>query len=82
MYLYPKPMDFQKSIDGFAALVKLDVKMAIFDLKPFVSLKKSRNWITILYREHNGFCLWLKPLESEHSKTSPDATDVTIILSV
>ncbi|MCO7524362.1 IS66 family insertion sequence element accessory protein TnpB [Pseudomonas asiatica] len=26
-YLYPKPVDFRKSIDGLAALVELDIKL-------------------------------------------------------
>ena len=30
-YLYPKPVDFRKSIDGLAALVELDIKVAVFD---------------------------------------------------
>ncbi|WP_409565555.1 IS66 family insertion sequence element accessory protein TnpB [Pseudomonas protegens] len=29
VYLYPKPVDFRKSIDGLAALVELDIKYAI-----------------------------------------------------
>ncbi|WP_238540809.1 IS66 family insertion sequence element accessory protein TnpB [Pseudomonas sp. GM33] len=31
VYLYPKPVDFRKSIDGLAALVVLDIKVAVFD---------------------------------------------------
>jgi transposase len=31
VYLYPKPVDFRKSIDGLAALVELDIKVAMFD---------------------------------------------------
>ncbi|MCX2889221.1 IS66 family insertion sequence element accessory protein TnpB [Pseudomonas sp. DCB_BI] len=31
IYLYPKPVDFRKSIDGQAALVELDIKVAVFD---------------------------------------------------
>lgn len=27
VYLYPKPVDFRKSIDGLAALVELDIKV-------------------------------------------------------
>ncbi|EPN64043.1 ISPsy5, Orf1 [Pseudomonas syringae pv. actinidiae ICMP 18807] len=50
VYLYPKPVDFRKSIDGLA--------------------------------ERNGFCLWLKRLESERFKTSPDETDQAIVLTV
>ncbi|WP_264083093.1 IS66 family insertion sequence element accessory protein TnpB [Pseudomonas salmasensis] len=28
IYFYPKPVDFRKSIDGLAALVVLDIKIA------------------------------------------------------
>lgn len=31
VYLYPKPVDFRKSIDGLAARVELDVKVAVFE---------------------------------------------------
>ena len=36
VYLYPKPVDFRKSIDGLAALVELDIKVAVFDPVLFV----------------------------------------------
>ena len=42
VYLYPKPVDFRKSIDGLAALVKLDIKVAVFDPVLFVFLNKLR----------------------------------------
>ncbi|QLB57932.1 IS66 family insertion sequence element accessory protein TnpB [Pseudomonas plecoglossicida] len=74
VYLYPKPVDFRKSIDGLAALVELDIKVAVFDPVLFVFLNKPRNRVKILYWERNGFCLWLKRLDSERFKTSPDPT--------
>jgi hypothetical protein len=40
VYLSPKPVDFRKSIDGLAALVELDIKVAVFDPVLFVSSTK------------------------------------------
>ncbi|WP_426215273.1 IS66 family insertion sequence element accessory protein TnpB [Pseudomonas sp. DWRC2-2] len=82
VYLYPKPVDFRKSIDGLAALVELHIKVAVFYPMLFVFLNKPRNRVKILYWERNGFCLWLKRLESERFKTSPDVTDEAIVLEV
>ncbi len=82
VYLYPKPVDFRKSIDGLAALVELDIKVAVFDLVLFVFLNKPRNRVKIWYWERNGFCLWQKRLESERFETSPDCSDEAIVLTV
>lgn len=79
VYRYPKPVDFRKSIDGLAALVELNIKVAVFDPVLFVFLNKPRNRVKILYWERNGFCLWLKRLESGRFKTSPDAADEAIV---
>ena len=62
VYLYPKPVNFRKSIDGLAALLELDIKGAVFDPVLFVFLKKPRNRLKILYLGRNGICLWLKRL--------------------
>ncbi|WP_240995014.1 IS66 family insertion sequence element accessory protein TnpB [Pseudomonas viridiflava] len=78
----PQTCGLSKSIDGLAALVELDIKVAVFDPVLFVFLNKPRNRVKILYWERNGFCLWLKRLESERFKTSPDDTDEAIVLTV
>ncbi|MNJ24866.1 IS66 Orf2 like protein [compost metagenome] len=82
VYLDPKPVDFRKSIEGLAAQVELDIKVAVFDPVLFVSLNKPRNRVKILYWERNGFCLWLKRLDSGRFKTSPAPTDEAIVLTV
>ena len=38
IYLYPKLVDFGKSIDDLSALVELDIKVAVFDPVRFVFL--------------------------------------------
>ena len=38
VYLYPKPVDFRKSINGLAALVELDIKVEVFNPVLFVFL--------------------------------------------
>jgi transposase len=80
VYLYPKPVDFRKSIDGLAALVELDIKVAVFDPVLFVFLNRHR--VKELYWERNGFCLWLKRLEPERFKLSHDEVDEAIVLTV
>ncbi|MFI8557811.1 IS66 family insertion sequence element accessory protein TnpB [Pseudomonas putida] len=62
-------------------MVELDIKVGVFDPVLFVFLNKPRKRVKVLYWERNGFCLWLKRLESERLKTSPDVTDEAIVLT-
>ncbi|NVL45785.1 IS66 family insertion sequence element accessory protein TnpB, partial [Pseudomonas syringae pv. actinidiae] len=62
-------MDFRKSIDGLAALVELDIK-SLCSTPCFLFSESPPYRVKILYWERNGFCLWLKRLESERFKTS------------
>ena len=77
----PQPVDFRKSIDGLAALVELDIKVAVFDPVLFVFLNRARNRVKILYWERNGFCLWLKRLDAERFKSHPEPGDAAIVLT-
>lgn len=83
VYLYPKPVEFRKSIDGLAALVELDIKVAVFDPVLFVFLNRARKRVKILYWERNGsgFCLYLKRLEAKRFKAPPEPGDDAIVMS-
>jgi len=47
VYLYPKPVDFRKSINGLAALVELDIKVEVFNPVLFVFLKRLGSGLAI-----------------------------------
>ncbi|NVZ50066.1 IS66 family insertion sequence element accessory protein TnpB [Pseudomonas sp. B6002] len=55
VYLYPKPVDHPKCIDGLAALVQFDIKVSVLNPVPFIFLNKPRDRVKILYWERNGF---------------------------
>ncbi len=79
--MYPKPVDFRKSIDGLSALVELVIKAAVFDPVLFAFLSRAHNRVKTLYWERNGFCLWLKRLETARFKSPPDPGDDVIELT-
>jgi transposase len=82
VFLYPKPVDFRKSIDGLSALVELEMTVSLFEPSIFVFLNRARNRVKILYWERNGFCLWMKRLEQETFKAPPAELEDAIELSV
>ena len=82
VFLYPRPVDFRKSIDGLSALVELEMTVSLFEPSIFVFLNRSRNRVKILYWERNGFCLWMKRLEQETFKAPPAEFEDAIELSV
>jgi transposase len=82
VFLYPKPVDFRKSIDGLSALVELEMTVSLFEPSIFVFLNRARNRVKILYWERNGFCLWMKRLEQETFKAPPAEFEDAIELSV
>jgi transposase len=64
IWLYSKPTDMRKSIDGLSIIVaeQLDKNPCSPDV--FVFYNTAKNKMKILYYDKNGFCLWYKRLES------------------
>jgi hypothetical protein len=65
VYLCRKPVDFRKSIDGLSVLIEQELLLSPFASTLYVFVNRGRNRIKVLYWHRNGFCLWLKRLESE-----------------
>lgn len=65
VYLCREPIDFRKAINGLAALVEQELGLNPFASALYVFTNRQRNKLKVLYWHRNGFCLWLKRLESE-----------------
>lgn len=64
IFLYPKPIDFRKQIDGI-----IEIVADILDMNPtsgqiFIFRNKMANKLKILYWDRNGFWLLYRRLES------------------
>lgn len=75
IWLYNKPIDMRKSIDGLSIVVseQLNQQPASGDL--FVFYSKGKDKIKILFFETNGFCLFYKRLEEEKFILPNDSSD-------
>ncbi len=65
VYLAPGATDLRKSIDGLSILVENQMELSPFSDYLFAFCNRKRTTIKILYWDRNGFCLWMKRLESQ-----------------
>ena len=65
VYLCRAAVDFRKSINGLSVMVEQALGLNPFDTALYVFINRQRTKIKILYWHRNGFCLWLKRLESD-----------------
>lgn len=63
IWLYPKPIDFRKQMDGLIMLVADQLKLTPTSGEIFLFRNRHSNKIKILYWERNGFWLCYKRLE-------------------
>ncbi len=82
VYLCREPIDFRKSIGGLSVLVELELKLDPFGQVLYVFINRQRNKIKVLYWHRNGFCLWLKRLESEKFVWPRDGEAATQTISL
>jgi transposase len=66
VYLASGYTDMRKSIDGLAALVKMEFDLDPFSSSLFVFCNRERSRLKILRWDHNGFWLYYRRLERGH----------------
>ena len=82
VYLCREAIDFRKSINGLSVLVEQALGLNPFGSALYVFTNRQRTKIKVLYWHRNGFCLWLKRLESEKFAWPRDGDAVTQTISV
>ncbi|BBO59587.1 IS66 family insertion sequence element accessory protein TnpB [Mycoavidus sp. B2-EB] len=82
VYLCQEPVDFRKAINGLSALVEQELGLNPFGEALYVFVNRQRTKLKVLYWHRNGFCLWLKRLESERFAWPRDAQGATQTISV
>lgn len=64
IYLYPKPVDLRKQINGLAQLVEAS-GLDLYKPSLFLFTNRSKKLLKSIYWGKTGFCLWMKRLEEE-----------------
>ena len=80
VYLYPKPVDFRKSIDGLTAIVSQTYKLDPFQNALYLFCGRRRDRVKALYWEGDGFLLLYKRLENgsfQWPRTNDEAREIT-----
>jgi len=68
IWLYPKPIDFRKQIDGIVILVADHLQLNPASGQLFLFRNRHANKIKILWWDKNGFWLYYKRLEKGRLK--------------
>ena len=68
IWLYPKPIDFRKQIDGLVMLIADELKLNPTSGQLFLFRNNRANKIKLLYWDRNGFWLCYKRLEKGRLK--------------
>jgi len=63
IYIKPGAKDMRKQINSLSSISETEISEDVFSKKIFIFCNNSKTHLKILYRDRNGFCLWLKSLE-------------------
>lgn len=62
VYVYSKPMSMAKGFPGLQTIVESELKHKITNGDLFLFVNKLKNYIKILYWDHDGICMFCKRL--------------------
>lgn len=71
IWLYPKPIDFRKQIDGIVMLISDHLQLHPLSGQLFLFRNRNANKIKMLWWDRNGFWLCYKRLEKGKLKFPP-----------
>jgi len=80
VFLAPGATDLRKSINGLSILAENQMEGDLFSGYLFGFCNRKRTTIKLLYWDQNGFCLWMKRLETEKFQW-PHSADIKISIS-
>ena len=80
VYIAIGATDMRKSINGLSILVADHFELDLFSGSYFAFCNRRRDVVKILYWAENGFCLWMKRLETDVFHW-PDSQDYVIEIS-
>jgi transposase len=80
LWLYPKPIDFRRQIDGLVMLISDHLQLNPTSGQLFIFRNRHANKIKILWWERNGFWLCYKRLEKGKLKF-PKLDDTAMLLT-
>ena len=65
VYLAVGATDMRKSINGLSLLVEEQFELDLFTGSLFAFCNRKRDIVKVLYWDRNGFCVWMKRLETD-----------------
>jgi transposase len=80
IWLYPKPIDFRKQMDGLVMLIADHLELNPMSGQLFLFRNRHANKIKLLFWDRNGFWLCYKRLEQGRLKF-PEISDCAMELS-
>lgn len=82
LFLYTQPMDMRRSFWGLCGAVRENLKLDPSSGALFIFVNKRKDMIKIMWREENGYAIWMKRIESGSFQVRFEASEGSRELSL